>query len=45
MKYKWDSNITGTTFGFPQNKSDRIHCVDQNDCAELGFGAFCCQTT
>ena len=38
-----DSIITGITFGFPQDKSERIReCETQNDCAELGFGGICC---
>ena len=38
-----DSIITGITFGFPQDKSERIReCENQNDCAELGFGGICC---
>ena len=38
-----DFIITGITFGFPQDKSERIReCEDQNDCAELGFDGICC---
>ena len=38
-----DSIITGITFGFPQDQSERIReCENQSDCAELGFGGICC---
>ena len=36
-------SINTETFGFPQDKSERIReCENQNDCAELGFGGICC---
>eukprot|EP00093_Oithona_nana_P012684 12684.XXX_71943_71657_1 [CDS] Oithona nana genome sequencing. len=29
----------------PRGEQEKIHCVDQEDCTELGIGAFCCQST
>ena len=32
------------TYALP-HVEQRIHCVDEQDCIELGIGAFCCQST
>ena len=38
------SSFPAFTYALPRVEQ-RIHCVDEQDCAELGIGAFCCQST
>ena len=37
--------VSVLTNALPHGEQEKINCVDQEDCTELGIGAFCCQST